>query len=190
MKSIPPPQPCGVPLEWFRPLKSAQVPKAPISNSLPLKNSGGGGGGGAITCFEDTTGSPAKTATACDAIAKTVKTIIFFISVMLSSILTLSCKICAYLSKPGISPLSDCFCSSHLANIKGSLIDYSLVGPYRLNPHALNLAKTHFYHDGSVASARHGVPVLIGKNGDFNDRWELYDLRNDFSQAHDLASVR
>jgi hypothetical protein len=36
---------------------------------LGLKNSGGGG---AITCFEDTTGSPAKIATACDAIATTV----------------------------------------------------------------------------------------------------------------------
>jgi Dynamin family len=34
---------------------------------------------GAITCFEDTTGSPAKVATTCEAIAKTVKTIVFFI---------------------------------------------------------------------------------------------------------------
>jgi hypothetical protein len=52
---------------------------------LPRKNSGGGGGGGAITCFEDTTGSPAKVATACDAMATTVKMIILFINVMLSS---------------------------------------------------------------------------------------------------------
>ena len=51
------------------------VAKAPISNSFPLKNETGGGGGGAITCFEDTTGSPAKVATACDtrvAIARAV----------------------------------------------------------------------------------------------------------------------
>jgi hypothetical protein len=54
-----------------------------MSNSFGLKNSGGGGGGGgAIASFDDDTGSPAKTATACDAIAKTVKTIIFFINVM------------------------------------------------------------------------------------------------------------
>jgi hypothetical protein len=37
------------------------VPKAPISNSFPLKNeTGGGGGGGATTSLEDTAGSPAK----------------------------------------------------------------------------------------------------------------------------------
>ncbi|MGF9761872.1 arylsulfatase [Microvirga sp. 0TCS3.31] len=46
------------------------------------------------------------------------------------------------------------------------------------------------YHDGWIASARHGLPwVLLGKKGDFeNDAWELYDLRSDFSQADDLAA--
>jgi arylsulfatase len=46
------------------------------------------------------------------------------------------------------------------------------------------------YHDGWIASARHGVPwVLIGKTGDFeNDHWELYDLKSDFSQAIDISS--
>ena len=58
------------------------VAKAPISNSFPLKNEIGGAGGGATTCFEDTTGSPAKIATVCEAIAKTVKTIILFIWVV------------------------------------------------------------------------------------------------------------
>jgi hypothetical protein len=53
---------------------------------LGLKNSGGGSGGGAITCFEDT-GSPAKMATACDAIARTAKTIIFFIWSVLTLLL-------------------------------------------------------------------------------------------------------
>jgi arylsulfatase A-like enzyme len=45
------------------------------------------------------------------------------------------------------------------------------------------------YHDGWIASARHGVPwVLIGKKGDFeNDKWELYDLASDFSQAIDVS---
>jgi hypothetical protein len=53
-----------------------------MSNSLALKNSGGGGGG-AITCLEDTTGSPAKVATACDAMATTAKAINLFIGVVL-----------------------------------------------------------------------------------------------------------
>jgi len=45
------------------------------------------------------------------------------------------------------------------------------------------------YHDGWIASARHGLPwVLVGKTGNFDqDKWELYDLRSDFTQAHDLA---
>jgi hypothetical protein len=98
---MPPPQPWGLRLEESVKVSSSKVrvvldpppfvpvtyvANAPITNSFGLKNEVGGGGGGAITCFEDTTGSPAKVATACDAIAKTVKTIIFFIGVMLSSI--------------------------------------------------------------------------------------------------------
>jgi arylsulfatase A-like enzyme len=45
------------------------------------------------------------------------------------------------------------------------------------------------YHDGRIASARHGAPwMLIGKKGDFeNDKWELYDLASDFSQAIDVS---
>jgi hypothetical protein len=45
------------------------------------------------------------------------------------------------------------------------------------------------YHDGWIASARHGAPwMLIGKKGDFeNDKWELYDLASDFSQAIDVS---
>lgn len=45
------------------------------------------------------------------------------------------------------------------------------------------------YHQGWIASARHGVPwVLIGKKGDFeNDHWELYDLTTDFSQSVDVS---
>src|SRR5580704_11794174 len=62
-------------------LCSTTVAKAPISNSFPLKYETGGGGGCATTCFEDTIGSPAKMATACDVIAIIAKTIIFFISV-------------------------------------------------------------------------------------------------------------
>lgn len=45
------------------------------------------------------------------------------------------------------------------------------------------------YHDGWIATARHGLPwVTVGKKGDFDkDTWELYDLKNDFSEANDLA---
>jgi len=45
-----------------------------MSNSLDLKNSGGGGDVGAITCFEDSIDSPAKTAAAGEARASNVKT--------------------------------------------------------------------------------------------------------------------
>lgn len=48
------------------------------------------------------------------------------------------------------------------------------------------------YHRGWLASAHHGgVPWTVGLPGrarDFDeDRWELYDLTNDFSQSVDLA---
>jgi hypothetical protein len=58
------------------------VPKAPISNSFPLKyETGAGGGGGAITCFEETIGSPAKMAAACEANITAAKVISLFIFV-------------------------------------------------------------------------------------------------------------
>lgn len=46
------------------------------------------------------------------------------------------------------------------------------------------------YHDGWMATARHGLPwVLLGRNGNFaGDQWELYDLSKDFSQADDVAA--
>ena len=53
-----------------------------------------------------------------------------------------------------------------------------------------NAGNRAIYHDGWIASARHGVPwVLLGREGNFeSDTWELYDLRRDFSQADDLAA--
>jgi arylsulfatase len=49
------------------------------------------------------------------------------------------------------------------------------------------------YSDGWLASTHHGgVPWTVGLPGtprDFaEDTWELYDLRSDFSQAHDVAA--
>ncbi|MFM7273786.1 MAG: arylsulfatase, partial [Gammaproteobacteria bacterium] len=50
------------------------------------------------------------------------------------------------------------------------------------------------YHEGWMASAFRGrVPwevISAPRNADFAaDRWELYDLRNDFSQSRDLAAA-
>ena len=46
------------------------------------------------------------------------------------------------------------------------------------------------YHDGWIASCRHGrLPwVNIGSASFDDDVWELYDLRDDFSQGRDLAA--
>ena len=44
------------------------------------------------------------------------------------------------------------------------------------------------YHDGWVATAFHGVPwVLRGSVPFEQDKWELYNIREDFSQANDVA---
>jgi arylsulfatase len=47
------------------------------------------------------------------------------------------------------------------------------------------------YHDGWVAAARHEVPWIreTKTNSGFEaDRWELYNIAEDFSQAHDVAA--
>ena len=45
------------------------------------------------------------------------------------------------------------------------------------------------YHDGWTAAARHSIPWVIGKNPPLaDDKWELYNVAEDFSQAHDLAA--
>lgn len=46
------------------------------------------------------------------------------------------------------------------------------------------------YHEGWMAVTRHGIPwEMVPKEGNRfdDDVWELYDLDNDWSQAHDLA---
>jgi arylsulfatase A-like enzyme len=48
------------------------------------------------------------------------------------------------------------------------------------------------YQDGWLASARHFIPWAADRwtNRDYShDKWELYDLESDFSQAHDIASL-
>jgi arylsulfatase A-like enzyme len=45
------------------------------------------------------------------------------------------------------------------------------------------------YHEGWVACTRHSIPWLLTQNPPLSeDVWELYDVRSDFSQAHDLAA--
>ncbi len=45
------------------------------------------------------------------------------------------------------------------------------------------------YHDGWVAATRHSIPWLMVQNPPLEqDKWELYNIAEDFSQANDLAS--
>ncbi len=45
------------------------------------------------------------------------------------------------------------------------------------------------YHDGWVAATRHSIPWLMAENPPFSeDKWELYNVNEDFSQANDLAA--
>jgi arylsulfatase A-like enzyme len=52
------------------------------------------------------------------------------------------------------------------------------------------LGNRGFYHDGWMASCRHGrLPWETSGTADFaKDTWELYDIENDFSQSEDLAA--
>jgi len=51
------------------------------------------------------------------------------------------------------------------------------------------LGNRAIYHEGWIASCRHGrLPWVTKGSTDFaDDRWELYDVENDFSQSDDLA---
>ncbi len=45
------------------------------------------------------------------------------------------------------------------------------------------------YHEGWVAATRHSIPWLMAELPTFDkDRWELYHVAEDFSQANDLAA--
>jgi arylsulfatase A-like enzyme len=46
------------------------------------------------------------------------------------------------------------------------------------------------YYEGWIAAARHGVPwVLSGSTPFDRDRWELFNIDQDFSQANDVAAA-
>jgi len=45
------------------------------------------------------------------------------------------------------------------------------------------------YHDGWVAATRHSIPWIVAKLPPFDqDKWELYNVEQDFSEANDLAA--
>lgn len=46
------------------------------------------------------------------------------------------------------------------------------------------------YRDGWIAATRHGIPWMTAgqETGFDSDRWELYDLTKDFTEANDLAA--
>jgi len=45
------------------------------------------------------------------------------------------------------------------------------------------------YHDGWIAAARHSIPWLMVPNPPLaQDKWELYHVAEDYSEAHDLAA--
>lgn len=45
------------------------------------------------------------------------------------------------------------------------------------------------YHDGWIAATFHGAPwLLTGSVGFKNDKWELYNIKEDFSESNDLAA--
>jgi arylsulfatase len=45
------------------------------------------------------------------------------------------------------------------------------------------------YHDGWVAATRHSIPWVMTQLPSYDqDRWELYNIAEDFSQANDLAA--
>jgi len=52
------------------------------------------------------------------------------------------------------------------------------------------LGNRAIYRDGWVAAARHTAPWVWDERNDNyrNDRWELYHVADDFSEAHDLAT--
>lgn len=46
------------------------------------------------------------------------------------------------------------------------------------------------YHDGWIAAAKHALPWVLGPVPPFEqDRWELYNIDQDFSEANDLATA-
>lgn len=78
--------------------------------------------------------------------------------------------------------------------LAGSSLMYALNQPKAAERHTVQyfemFGNRAIYHDGWLASARHGVPweMLDRKKGFDQDQWELYNLNEDYSQSTDLAA--
>jgi arylsulfatase A-like enzyme len=78
--------------------------------------------------------------------------------------------------------------------IDGISMRYAFDGPKATDRRATQyfemFGNRAIYHDGWVAATRHSIPwVSVGKLPEFSDdRWELYNVAEDFSQANDLAA--
>ena len=80
--------------------------------------------------------------------------------------------------------------------IEGVSMMYSFDDPKATSPRHIQyfemLGNRALYKDGWIATARHGrLPWVTagGSTGDFDsDKWELYDLANDFSEANDVSA--
>lgn len=77
--------------------------------------------------------------------------------------------------------------------LEGKSLVYSFDQPKAPSQHQVQYfemaGNRAIYKDGWVAAARHGVPwEFKNRTNDFaGDRWELYKVSEDFSEAHDLA---
>lgn len=78
--------------------------------------------------------------------------------------------------------------------LEGKSLAYSFDHPEAPSPHTTQyfemLGNRAIYKEGWVAGARHSLPWELRKRSeDFSrDRWELYHVAEDFSEAHDLAA--
>jgi len=80
--------------------------------------------------------------------------------------------------------------------LDGTSLVYSFDDPRAPATHKLQIIEQvgnrAIYHDGWVAAMRHAFPWNSPReqNSDFrSDAWQLYQVAEDFSQAHDLASA-
>jgi arylsulfatase A-like enzyme len=77
--------------------------------------------------------------------------------------------------------------------LDGASFEYTFDAPLAPSHHRLQVFEQDgnraIYRNGWMAVARHTVPWLPVTNEDFvHDKWELYNLEDDFSQAHDIAT--
>ena len=83
--------------------------------------------------------------------------------------------------------------------LEGTSLLYTVDEPKALTRHNVQYFELYgnrgIYKDGWFAGARHALPWELFTNpmkifltDPAQDRWELYDVANDFSQAHDLAA--